>query len=123
MSYQQERDQFIATMSKEGMPLDVVRATLRDAATLDRLAVAACNGDYPCDNGTRKAVECSKCGGYMVREAMNAQGVCRECRTEERAAKRMPSGFTLSTQGDPRGYVVKILTPSGREVGVPTRNS
>ena len=38
MSYQQERDEFIARMTREGLPLDVTRLLLREATGLDRRA-------------------------------------------------------------------------------------
>ncbi len=52
MSYSKERDEFIARATGEGLSLDVVRKLLRYASTLQRLAVAQCNGDYPF-NGDR----------------------------------------------------------------------
>jgi hypothetical protein len=52
MSYQRERDEFIAKAVSEGLTLDVTRRLLRYASTLQRLAVAQCNGDWPY-NGDR----------------------------------------------------------------------
>ena len=61
MSKQSEREAFLVAMSKEGVPLDVARLVLRHAATLQRLAEAQCNGDWPADNGERPTLVCA-CG-------------------------------------------------------------
>ena len=47
MSYQRERDLFISLASKEGLDLHTIGKLLRYASTLQRLAVAQCNGDWP----------------------------------------------------------------------------
>jgi DnaJ-class molecular chaperone len=67
MSYQRERDLFISQASKEGLDLNTITRLLRYASTLQRLAVAQCNGDWPY-NGDRDrpnamAVDCGNCGG------------------------------------------------------------
>ena len=70
MTRQREREEFIAVMVKEGVPLAVTRQVLRYSATLQRLAEAQCNGDYPADNGERKVVPCSRCESLWVRSSM-----------------------------------------------------
>lgn len=45
MSYQQERDRFVARMTQEGLPLEVTRALLRAATTLQRYAELACSSE------------------------------------------------------------------------------
>jgi hypothetical protein len=88
----------------------------RLAATHDRLSEAACNGDWPCDNGERKVVTCSRCEGGMVRSAMyrgraTATGylICKICRTEDLIADASKeAGIVADTQGDPRGWTVKL---------------
>jgi len=50
MSYQHERDQFIARMTREGLDLASVLALLKAATTLQRYAELACrryNPEYP----------------------------------------------------------------------------
>ena len=157
MAYQHERDYFIAHMAADGLPLYVAQRLLRYASTLDRLAVAQCNGDWPADNGERSGIEyCPVCEAGFVRSVFRASTVrkaadfsahhrktargallvCPDCRTEElvRAALEPFPAFTPIFGGDPRGYVLKLNTPSraqredpqtgaisGEAVGVPTR--
>lgn len=45
MSYQHDRDEFIAETAKRGLPLTVAEALLRAATTLHQLAERECNGD------------------------------------------------------------------------------
>jgi hypothetical protein len=127
MSYQPERDEFVAIMAGDGMDLDTVRAVLRAAATIDRLAVAVCNGDYPADNGERKTRECPECAGNWSPGSFR-RNLCPSCRVEQNLARLLPAGFKLHTSGDPRGYCTVISVPSGRTsysgcegVCVPTR--
>lgn len=40
---------------------DLGRKLMRHASTLQRLAVAQCNGDWPADNGQRKTAACPLC--------------------------------------------------------------
>ena len=134
MNYQQERDEFLTLMAQEGLPLNVTRAILSKAATIQRLSEAECNGDYPCDNGERKVEFCTDCGSGYVRTAMQKRGerlICRNCLTKERIAYLLSThtGFKAVFQGDPRGACVKIAVPSGKtnDIGrdgicVPTRS-
>jgi hypothetical protein len=50
MTYQIERDQFIAQFARTfpQTPITVAAAFLRLSTTLHRLAEAQCNGDWPC---------------------------------------------------------------------------
>lgn len=146
MSYQSERDAFLTRMAQEGLPLHITRALLRAATTLQRLAEAQCNGDYPADNGERKVVECDSCGQAWVRSNLARQSyktaagtvtklICQDCRIVARLSSVLQAinGWQLQTQGDPRGYVLRVIPPSyaernaGRDVhnldsiGVPTR--
>lgn len=113
-----ERETFIAYMAREGQPIETARAILRVTATLTRLAVAQCNGDWPCDNGERPIKECPRCASHYAPSTIKAQG-CDDCRAQDRARKLVPSGWEVEFQGDPRGCVVKLKTPQGREIGVP----
>ena len=130
--YQRERERFIVKMSEHGMTLDTARLILRHARTLQRLSEAQCNGDYPADNGQRKTVECHVCGSHWAPESMakdrtapkivgpgehSAQWVpliCKDCRTAARVKAVLPDGWTAITQGDPRGYVLRIVVPGGQ---------
>lgn len=136
MSYQRERDQFMVQVAGTlGIP--TARALLRCATTLQRLAEAQCNGDWPADNGERKVVPCPLCescwvpsqiqGGALAKEAhrlarlrahlealtLSAQGkeakACPDCRTEGQARQLVAgSPYQIGTQGDPRGAVLSL---------------
>jgi hypothetical protein len=91
MSYQKDRDMFIAVMTGEGVPLETSRLILRGAATINRLSVDQCN------------------------RALSD----KEKRIMENAANRMaerlnPYDIKVTTSGDPRGYTTKLLLPSER---------
>ena len=113
-----ERHEFIRALEAEGVPEDVTRKVLRDATTIQRLSVAECNGDYPCDNGERKVEFCADCQSGYVRGVMaqRPQGpVCPNCRACGRiTASLKPFNVTPVFQGDPRGCCVKLKVPSGR---------
>jgi hypothetical protein len=134
-------------MTAEGLPLPIVRRVLRLAATIDRLAVAKCNGDWPADHGDKwPTIACSECGSFWhesafrrrpaaeIRRARAAgetvsDRICLDCYTERAIAAILPAGFTVITGGDPRGYTTKITVPSGAQAyagadgfGVPTRS-
>ncbi len=120
MSYQTEREEFIVAMGKEGLPLDVTRRVLRYANTIQRLAVAVCNGDYPADNGERDVKACPVCERLWVPSSIKTMG-CPECRATLALDKAVtPLGFSAKVDGDPRGYCVH-LRKDKREWGVPSR--
>lgn len=134
MSYQAERDAFIARMSQEGLPLENTRRLLRYATTLHRLAEASCNGDWPCDNGERAVIFCPRCEGGMVKSMFRRSSkepgvkVCVDCRTGELVSNALPDGFAPIINGDPRGALLMIKVPSEstndwgqRGIYVPTR--
>lgn len=138
MSYQRERDYFIAQVAPTlGVPN--ARALLACATTLQRLAEAQCNGDWPCDNGERKVTECPLCEGLWVpsqiqgsRLLERGEKACPDCRTEARAHQLVEgSPYRAVTQGDPRGAVLSLYERSAsresiengtaRRIYVPTR--
>lgn len=115
-----ERAEFTAILERELQetyrPAEVARVAvslLRSAATLQRLAEAECNGDYPCDNGDRPVVFCSRCEAGYVRSHCRG-GICDSCRVAERV-DRLAKGYGLEAVhgGDPRGAVLKLIVPSG----------
>lgn len=141
MSYQQERDQFVARMAKEGLPLGVTERLLRAATTLNRLAELACSseaadrdrvmcpaalkkGPCLCDGTTGQAEH-----GTIPRIRL------QDWQAEQRVIKSLPAGWSADFQGDPRGYVLRVIPPSyaernaGRDrfnldtIGVPSRDS
>jgi hypothetical protein len=120
MSYQKERDEFIALAAAEGLPLDTTRALLRYSQTLHRLAEAQCNGDWPADNGDRKVEYCgggekAGCGSMWAPSTLKGKGkLCPDCRTTALVHAILPAGFGAIFAGDPRGCVFKLTVPSGR---------
>lgn len=130
MSYQKERDQFIAVCVANGLTVDDARAFLRMATTADRLAVAQCNGDWPADNGERQIKTCPDCEIGWAPSSFRA-GVCPDCRLTARIEARAEAcNIKVLVNGDPRGFVVKLILPSGsynswggpeHGWGVPTR--
>ena len=111
--------------------LDTATKLLRHATTLQRLAEAQCNGDWPADNGERKVIPCPLCescwvpsqiqGGTFAQAAWQAQqnplvcmtarypAACPDCRTTA-AVNLLLAGtpYKAVTQGDPRGYVLRL---------------
>ena len=134
MSYQYERDQFMVRCQ---LSADTARALLRHATTLQRLAEAQCNGDWPADNGQRATEECPLCGSHWVpsqiqggtaaklaldrvlnpehsedakREYRRNPRACPDCRTEARVHALLEgTQWQAWTQGDPRGYVLRLF--------------
>ena len=136
MSYRKERDEFINRATLEGLELPVILKLLRYATTLQRLAEAQCNGDWPADNGERKVKPCPRCEAGFVpsvfrtsdkrvprgtngAERYNAHNtklecavkVCPDCRTTELVSQLLPPEFKAHTNGDPRGAVLRLSTP------------
>jgi hypothetical protein len=130
---QRDRDAFLYEAGREGLPIAVARKLLRYGTTLHRLAEAQCNGDWPYENGTGGAKPCSRCEGLW--RAQLVGGVCPDCRTIDAvwtllaennkppwtllAENNKPpygSAWTAKIQGDPRGAVLRIVAPSGREL-------
>lgn len=138
MGYSTDRSEFIARVAvamAESSPshaVNVAHKLLRHASTLQRLAVAQCNGDYPADNGRRAVIACPLCesgwvpsaivGGPLARAAWDARRpdrlgdpigyrACPDCRISAaiRAIVRehLPM-YQPVFSGDPRGYVVKL---------------
>ncbi len=118
-TYHQNREEFIArflleaTTSKRtaqfGEILHDARTILRLAGTHARLSVEACN----------RELEYREAARLTHIDAIDLPAILK------------PYGFTAITGGDPRGYTVKILFPSGiyntlggaeEGYGVPTRH-
>ena len=138
-SYQTWRDEFVAAASKQGLPLETVQKLLRSAQTYQRLAERECNGEdwqtgwglVACPN-TGCSMErdyCPYCGTVQRAEDHTRVTLSslRMHRLEQRWAKQLPAGFSLSWSGDPRGAVCRLLCPDGSSNGwgdglaVPTR--
>lgn len=163
MSYQHERDHFIARMTTEGLGLDVIEQLLYSATTLHRLAELACSSE----EADRDRIPCPASAITLKRHARKPTGPCicdrpmhvltdedcanarpgandhhdiprirlQDWRTAQRVKRSMPAGWAIVTQGDPRGYVLRVIPPSyaernqGRDpynldaIGVPSRDS
>ena len=107
MSYQKDRDEFVAVIVEEisGKPSPVIaigegcklaRLILRNAATIQRLAVEDCNRQI--SDGERK---------QRADAESRIVTACDQCGTNSRRIKP-------TFNGDPRGCCVKLLLPSGR---------
>ena len=102
MSYQKERDEFVGVIVGElseqpgggnriADATALARLILRNAQTIQRLAVEDCNRELT----TGERMQISSC-------------------TERINAACKPWGITPNYSGDPRGACVKLLLPSGR---------
>lgn len=146
MSYTHDRDAFIATMTREGLPLDAITALLRCATTIHRLAELACSSEAadrdripcPATNAPRSSrVPCLCDVGRWADTPHESipRITLQDWQAERRAARAVPDGWRVITQGDPRGYTLRVIPPSyaarneGRDyhnldaIGVPARPS
>jgi hypothetical protein len=123
-SYTRDRDEFIGIIIREGGTVTLARALMRAATTLQRLAEASCNGDWPADNGERKVAPCGKCRSLWVPSTLKTKAkLCPDCRTEKRVraflslwdGKDGSPWFVPEFGGDPRGAVLRVHVPSGRD--------
>jgi len=115
-----EREQFMLAAGRHGLTEHTARALLRVSSTLTRLAEAQCNGDWPADNGDKdRQHQCAQCLSGWHRSAIRKDGRCIDCHATDRAKALAPEGWTVRVQGDPRGYVLRLVNAEGREIGVP----
>jgi hypothetical protein len=129
MSYQNEREGFIAAAKNIGLPVYKAKSLLAHANRIERLAVAICNGDYPADNGERETKQCPQCEGLWF-PASFRRGLCPDCNEERMVIDILKgSGIEPIFQGDCRGYTLlirKLSTVSENEnnnpaIGVPAK--
>lgn len=114
---QKWREEFINLAGQYGICYEDAAKALRIGATMQRLAEASCNGDWPADNGERKTELCPNCQCGWVKSSF-VKGVCPSCRIDQRAHEFVASiGWTAELQGDPRGAVFKLVKEvDGRKV-------
>lgn len=141
MSYQRDRDDFIVRMTMEGLDWRIIAQLLRSATTLNRYAELACSSEaadkdrVPCPASTTIS---RKIGGTVRDLPRKASGAClcddypagshaagkhstipritvKGDRLEKRVIAAMPEGWAADFQGDPRGYVLRVLPPSYAE--------
>jgi hypothetical protein len=137
MSYQREREDFIARMSAEGLPIHVTRLLLREATGLNRRAELACSSEaadrdrVPCPRikGERystlpiaKATAAFErypclCDDYPTgthaagRHSTIPRITLQDWQAERRITTALPDGWSFVTEGDPRGYVLRVMPP------------
>lgn len=151
MSYTREREEFIARVTREGLSLAAARTLLRCATTINRLAELACSSEA----ADRDRVPCPEAAWdprtHKGRKGIVAGGPClcdfdgehhdvprirvQDWNAEQRAIHAVPVGWRIVTEGDPRGYTLRVIPPSyaernaGRDrhnldaIGVPARES
>lgn len=114
-----ERDQFIATMTAEGMGITAIRSILADAHKLQRYAELACNSEA----ADRDRIACPgvKLEARCLCDKFNGEheSIPRYALWEFRAEGRIiaackKANVTPIFNGDPRGAVVKLRVPSGK---------
>ena len=123
-SYTKQREQFIATVSAEGLPLSVILTILAKATTLQKIAELSCSSAsadrdrVKCPQSTNPAKECL-CS-TIIEKGQFHESVPRIDVQEARIKRQLESlmskreGFKLHFQNDPRGAVVKLAVPSGK---------
>lgn len=138
MSYQSERDLFIVQMHREGLSLGTARRLLSTASTLQRHAEMMCSSEaansdrVPCPAALKGSRACL-CDGVDGKHETVTRIDVDDYNLERRVRAMMPEGWQITTQGDPRGYVLRVIPPSyadrnqGKDVhnldsiGVPAR--
>jgi len=147
MSYQREREDFIARMTHEGLPLDVARLLLREATGLNRRAELACSSEaadrdrVPCPasqsfkprrNGSSDNRHLCLCDHPNDEHETIPRITLQDHRAEVRilealrnATDRLYPGrdwreedlptWGMRTDGDPRGYTLRVIPPSYTE--------
>lgn len=91
MNYQQERDEFIATMSQAGLPISAIRKVLARANTLQRNAELSCSSEaadrdrVPCP-AIRPGKDADCCCdrflcecGHSINQHANSGSPCDDC--------------------------------------------
>ena len=128
MSYQKEREEFIARASQAGLPIRTLRRVLADANTIQRCAELACSDEWYCNVTQARCPECTDLDAYPLPEGKRAR-TCPAHRAEARLTAALPPGWTPDFAGDPRGYTVRLYAPgvipdessSSDYIGVPAR--
>lgn len=134
MSYQADREEFIAIVTREGLPVYKARILLTCATTINRLAELACGSEaadrdrIPCPASVWEAKHLSHgpikpsakhpclCDSSFTRAEPAHTDIPRirlqDYRAEQRAIATVPAGWRVITEGDPRGYTLRVIPPS-----------
>ncbi len=136
MSYQRERGECIALLTKHGLPYPAIETLLRAATTINRLAELACSSEAAdrdrirCPrsimhhtigrplNPTAKQLEQYPClcdGDHSDDRQAIPRIRLQDYRAEQRAIKAVPAGWRVITSGDPRGYTLRVIPPAYAE--------
>lgn len=119
MSYQEERDQFVYLMGREGLFLGTTHILLRAATTKQRIAELRCSSEaadrdrVPCPGIKTEGLCC--CDYSDGQHSTVPRIAAQDARLEARLDKIMPKGWSLDYRGDPRGYVLRVIPPSYAE--------
>jgi hypothetical protein len=143
MSYTRDREQFIVTVTRYGLPYYIAVTLLRIATTINRLAELSCSSEaadrdrIPCPatgKPGRTTYPCL-CDAPETGHTTIPRIALQAYRAEQRAIAAMPEGWQVLTEGDPRGYTLRVIPPeyaernAGRDrfnldtIGVPSRES
>lgn len=134
MTYQRERDEFIARMTREGLDLQAIHKLLRCATTIQRLAELACSSEaadrdrVPCpasrNNGTfhgpclcdqQPTLTTLPDGTTLMEHQSIPRITIQDWNTTQRAVHAVPADWQVLTKGDPRGYTLRVIPPSYAE--------
>lgn len=132
MSYQRERDEVIARLTREGLDINAITTLLRCATTINRLSELACSSEAadrdrircPRIMGERIAAHAKRGAAIKAFEKYpclcdydSAKGqhttipriTLQDWQAEQRAIKAVPAGWLVLTSGDPRGYTLRVV--------------
>ncbi len=131
MSYQRERGECIAQLTKHGLPYPVIETLLRCATSINRYAELACSSEaadrdrikcpawHPIAGKSANAVCLCEWPGWQARgEQQHHTTIPRitlqDWRAEQRAIKAIAGipGWAIVTSGDPRGYTLRVVPPA-----------
>lgn len=130
-SYQTERGECIAQLTKHGLEYRTIETLLRAATTINRLAELACSSEaadrdrIPCPAAPRRnagqnfaghqsGAPCL-CDLYEGEHQTIPRITLQDWQAEQRAIKAVPKGWTVITSGDPRGYTLRVIPPAYAE--------
>jgi len=132
-------------MVQEGLRYDAACTLLRCATSINRYAELACSSEaadrdrIPCPADPKRATWKKRgpclCDLYNGEHTDIPRYRLQDYHAEQRAIKAVPAGWGIVTEGDPRGYTLRVIPPSYAErnkgkdrhnldaIGVPPRES
>ncbi len=106
-----ERYKIVSPLAANGVPFEAIDTLLRQAKSYHTWTERLCNDTEVDENG--KAWRHNPYNGTRHKTPNRGAGLERSFAD---FAKRY--GVTITTQGDPRGCVVRLTLPDGREFGL-----